>query len=163
MRKILSVALVACVALLVVAASAFASPGPKATGGVEWLSGNLDIHSEFTAQGTPDNAKGHVNVRAENVLTNDLFLDYKGTVDCLRVVGNVAYISGSIDKISGSGASGPNGPSQYFLWAVEDNGEGAKATAPDAIFTIRSTSPLTCRANLTDRRDQVNGNIQVSS
>jgi hypothetical protein len=54
----------------------------------------------------------------------------KGTVTCLRVVGNRAYITGDI------GQARPGVKVPHFAVALEDNGEGSNATAPDRVSAV---------------------------
>lgn len=76
-----------------------------------------------TARQTADgSAKGELLFRA-----HDLRIQLKGTVTCLAVVDNRAYLSGDITQI--------NLPidAQHFALALEDNGEGSHATRPDRV------------------------------
>ena len=76
-----------------------------------------------TARQTADgSAKGEMLFRA-----HDLRIQLKGTVTCLAVVDNRAYLSGDITQI--------NLPidAQHFALALEDNGEGHNATRPDRV------------------------------
>lgn len=76
-----------------------------------------------TARQTADgSAKGEMLFRA-----HDLRIQLKGTVTCLAVVNNHAYLSGAITQI--------NLPfeASHFALALEDNGEGSSATGPDRV------------------------------
>ena len=73
-------------------------------------------------QAADGSAKGEMLFRA-----HDLRIQLKGTVTCLAVVDNRAYLSGDITQI--------NLPidAQHFALALEDNGEGHNATRPDRV------------------------------
>lgn len=76
-----------------------------------------------TARQTADgSAKGEMLFRA-----HDLRIQLKGTVTCLAVIDNRAYLSGDITQL--------NLPidAQHFALALEDNGEGHNATGPDRV------------------------------
>jgi hypothetical protein len=84
-------------------------------------------------------------------------------IDCLRVVGNVAYMSGRITRVSNPD-EGEVG--ELNRVEVRDNGEGA-AAPPDQISTIPANpgdaDPTTCLdppTNATIRTVQ-RGNVQV--
>ena len=65
-------------------------------------------------------------------------------IDCLKVVGNTAYMSGFVKNITDPTLGIPEGSKTYF--AVQDNGEGAESP-PDLLsfvfFTGEQTGP-TC-------------------
>lgn len=73
-------------------------------------------------QNADGSAKGEMLFRA-----HDLRIQLKGTVTCLAVVDNRAYLSGDVTQI--------NLPfnAQHFALALEDNGEGSRATQPDRV------------------------------
>lgn len=99
-------------------------------------------------------------------------IQLKGTVTCLAVVGNRAYISGDITELRPPFEV----PVQYFALALEDNGEGSAAAAPDRVtvprLSIRSDEPIDgpelvfaprvpCLRPGLPFLDWVNGNAQV--
>ncbi|HTJ22784.1 MAG TPA: hypothetical protein VL383_10340 [Gemmatimonadaceae bacterium] len=89
----------------------------------EWEEGVEKITYTVTAQQMADgSAKGEMLFRA-----HDLRIQLKGTVTCLAVVNNRAYLSGVLTQI--------NLPyeASHFALALEDNGEGSGATAPDRV------------------------------
>jgi hypothetical protein len=85
-------------------------------------------------------------------------------IDCLRVVGNVAHMSGRITRVSNPD-EGEVG--ELNRVEVRDNGEGA-AAAPDQVSTIPANpgdaDPTTCVDPPTNAtiRDVHRGNVQVS-
>lgn len=108
--------------------------------------------------------------RADGTVTGQVQLNSRSfdvfvhiSVDCLRVVGNTAYMSGRITHSSD--------PEQGFIgelnrFAVQDNGEGPGAV--DRISTIPenpgNADPKTCTDDMSDRplaRVVQRGNVQV--
>jgi hypothetical protein len=109
--------------------------------------------------------------RADGTVTGEVQLNSRSfdvfvhiSVDCLRVDGNIAYMSGRITHVSD--------PEQGFVgelnrWAVQDNGEGPDAP-PDLVSSIPenpgNTDPKTCEDDNSDRpitRVVQRGNVQV--
>jgi hypothetical protein len=109
--------------------------------------------------------------RADGTVTGQVHLNSRGlevfvqiNVDCLRVDGNTAYMSGRITFVSD--------PEQGFVgelnrWAVQDNGEGPDAP-PDLVSGIPENpgneDPRTCEDDNSDRvpdRIVERGNVQV--
>lgn len=110
--------------------------------------------------------------RADGTVTGQVQLNSRGfevfvhlSVDCLRVEGNTAYMSGRLTHVSD--------PEQGFVgelnrWAVQDNGEGPDAP-PDLVSSIpenpENADPKTCEDDNSDRpitRIVQRGNVQVS-
>jgi hypothetical protein len=103
--------------------------------------------------------KGQVQLNSRSF---DVFVHI--AVDCLRVEGNTAFMSGRITHSSD--------PAQGFIgelnrWAVQDNGEGPDAP-PDRVSTIPenpgNADPKTCEDDNSDRplaRIVQRGNVQV--
>jgi hypothetical protein len=87
-------------------------------------------------------------------------------IDCVRVIGSTAIMSGFVKNIDKEGATiTPEGTPVWF--AVRDNGEGPEAPPNQlsfAIFTIGEPGP-TCEevADVTFAFTVENGNIQVRS
>jgi hypothetical protein len=78
-----------------------------------------------------------------------------GTIDCLNVFGNRAYASG----VFTSGRNAGN----YFIFGVEDNGEGSAASGPDLLSLIYhwDVAPLDCHEEFDFGKPWTNGNVQV--
>jgi hypothetical protein len=109
--------------------------------------------------------------RADGTVTGQVQLNSRSfdvfvhiSVDCLRVEGNTAYMSGRITHTSD--------PEQAFIgelnrWVVQDNGEGPDAP-PDLVSSIPenpgNADPKTCEDDNSDRplnRIVQRGNVQV--
>ena len=109
--------------------------------------------------------------RADGTVTGEVQLNSRSfdvfvhiNVDCLRVEGNTAYMSGRITHSSDL-AQGFIG--ELNRWAVQDNGEGPDA-APDRVSTIPenpgNADLKTCEDNNSDRplaRIVQRGEVQV--
>jgi hypothetical protein len=83
-------------------------------------------------------------------------------IDCLRVVGNRAHMSGVITRTSDTNEAFVG---EHNRLVVEDNGEGP-AAPPDMVSGIPAnpgnTNPETCETNtLVPNRIVENGNVQV--
>ena len=83
-------------------------------------------------------------------------------IDCLRVVGNRAHMSGVITRTSNTAEAFVG---EHNRLVVEDNGEGP-APPPDMVSGIPAnpgnTNPETCETNtLVPNRIVENGNVQV--
>jgi hypothetical protein len=108
---------------------------------------------------------------ADGTVTGEVQLNSRGfdvfvhiNVDCLRVDGNTAYMSGRITFVSN--------PEEGFVgelnrWAVQDNGEGPDAP-PDLVSSIPenpgNADPKTCEDDNSDRpitRVVQRGDVQV--
>jgi hypothetical protein len=89
---------------------------------------------------------------------HDGSVQFKGTVTCLNVVGNRAFLTGDLTQA-------PSGLGDFprFAIALEDNGEGSNATAPDRISTLVLLTPdkPRCYAVEIPVTDWTNGNAQV--
>ena len=114
----------------------------------------------FTASKRADGTvKGQAQLNSRGF---DVFVHIR--VDCLRVVGNTAFMSGRITHVSN--------PEEGFVgelnrWAVQDNGEGPDAP-PDLVSSIPenpgNADPKTCEDDNSDRplnRIVERGNVQV--
>lgn len=151
------VPVMALVLVVGVAATALAASGNKATGGVmqPTTRGN-DAQRAFTAQGSPTSAKGQVQQKVVDPSGN-LVHQFHGVVDCYFQDGNRAKFSGVITKSKGD----DDLEGQFFLYSVEDNGEGANAPV-DRIAARRSIVPFDCRLPVAEPTQPVtSGNIQV--
>ena len=124
----------------------------QATGGGTVLWGPEKVTYGITAEQMVDGSvSGHLLWLRES----DHF-QYRGTVTCLTVVGNRAFISGEVTQPDA--AHFP-----YFAIALEDNGEGEHATMPDRVSSLY---PLTVAPSCGQRfpvpaADWTNGNVQV--
>jgi hypothetical protein len=80
---------------------------------------------------------------------------WHGVIDCMSVDGNQAYLSGQLTNGEDAG--------KYFIFSVEDNGEGASATGPDLISVIRvRTTPRDCHGPYqAPFKDWTNGNVKI--
>lgn len=109
----------------------------------------------FTAT---ERADGTVKGQAQ-VISRSLDTVVHLEIDCLRVVGNVAHMSGIISR-SSNPAEAPVGEMRRFV--VKDNGEGS-ASPPDLISTIPvNPAGETCRnSTLVPTRPVEDGNVQV--
>jgi hypothetical protein len=152
--KTLVVTITVVTLLAVIVSVGTAEPVYWASGGgtVEY-GGALNTHA-FTAQVDAD---GNVKGQAEFQLR---FIDttIHVEVDCLAVVGNEAWIGGTIARSSNPAQVGPG---LHILFRVQDNGEG-DAHPPDmtsqlvwgAVPSCDTTPPL-------GLNEWSNGNVQV--
>lgn len=156
MRTKVIVPVMALVLVVGVAASALAASGNKATGGVKQPTGDgNEAQRAFTAQGSPTSAKGQIQQKLVDPSGN-LVRQFHGVVDCYFQEGNRARFSGVITKSRGEDVEG-----QFFIYAVEDNGEGANAPV-DRIAARRSVVPFDCQLPVVQPTQPVtSGNIQV--
>jgi hypothetical protein len=138
---------------LLEAGSASTSVHRVSGGGTVEYAGALNTHA-FTAQSDAD---GNVNGQAEFQLR---YIDTTVHVEvtCLAVVGNDAWIGGTVTRSSNPAQVGPG---LQILFRVQDNGEG-NAHPPDmtsqlvwgAVPSCSSTPPL-------GLIEWTNGNVQV--
>lgn len=105
-----------------------------------------------TAQEMPDgSAKGELLVQRY-----DDRIQFKGTVTCLVVIDNRAFISGTLTKAA------PPFDHPRFAIALEDNGEGKNATAPDRVSSLAFPGDQSPNCyNVSPGLDWTNGNAQV--
>lgn len=146
------------------AQSAPAAPNPVvawATGSGHMVRPDGTFRSfSFTAT---ERADGSVKGQAQlNSRSFDVRVHFD--IDCLRVDGNTAYMSGRITHV--------DNPAEGFVgelnrWAVQDNGEGSKAQ-PDLVSSIPANpgnaDPKTCADDNSDRplnRIVQRGNVQI--
>jgi hypothetical protein len=137
-------------------ATASSNGNPSATGGGTTLEGGESSRFTFNAIGKKDgSATGHLEyqVRVQDAA-------FHMSIDCLRVVGNQASLSGTVTHVTGAV------PSYVFVgqkgvFKVEDNGEGAGA-APDQISDVFLYSNATCtNTGFIVLYLPIDGNIQV--
>lgn len=149
----ISAAVITAAALAAGPAGASAN-GPSATG-----SGHFDLNGELRAFtfSAITHDDGTVTGQAQlNALAIDFYEHIR--IDCLQVVGNTAYISGTITRSARADFVGGTA-----VFSVQDNGEGADAQ--DQISLIHSfaeSAPGQCRVEhrLADRPIE-QGNVQV--
>lgn len=107
-------------------------PGPgHALGHGSTLFVSNQLEFQFAAQGDPFDAQGHAFFRLSG------FIDSKGPVDCLDVIGTKAYLSGPLQRQVILGFS------RWILF-VEDNDVADKeSSTPDRIgLAITTATPL---------------------
>jgi hypothetical protein len=150
---------------LVGAGSAVGAPsGGSASGGANFVtSGGFNDHRSFNAQGTATDAKGQIESRVTDPVTGARVRQFHGTVTCYRQLGpKDALLGGRITDDQGNPPEETAG--DYFLWHVQDNGEGAKAP-PDMIGAQRGSTPNfgDCSTQFPPPAGQpvLDGNIQV--
>jgi hypothetical protein len=110
-------AVVLFAALAVPAGLAVDGSGPSASGHANLLIADEKQTFSFHVQQMPDGTyEGtfQVKSRGQEITAH-------GVLDCLRIVGNTAHVSGVITKSDGLGGL------TYVLFTVVDNGEGANA------------------------------------
>lgn len=126
--------------------------GPAATGaGHFYVTGDLRTFS-FTGRTHMDGS-----VRGQAELNNrDQDVRDHISVDCLNIVGNIAYMSGVITRSSIPARVGLN-----RVWSVQDNGEGANAPADMISLVFLASAASACNTTLPVPTIAVFGNIQV--
>jgi len=144
----------ATMAVLLSASAALAGPPVhSATGGgtVDWPGGRVTYG--FTAQ---IDAAGVVIGQAEFV-HRDAGITNHVVINCLTVVGNTAWLGGTITISSNPALVGLD-----VVWEVQDNGQGI-AAPPDKVSNVQpGVAPGTCNS-MPDLGliDWTNGNVQV--
>jgi hypothetical protein len=154
-----AVALIVTAAFVVGGAIA-AGSGPSATGSGHFSESDALRTFSFTAI---THADGSVSGNAQ-VDNRGIPGTTTGTshivVDCLQVVGNTAYMSGTITDSSVDSLVGLSG-----VWSVQDNGEGAKSS-PDLISLVSFFSPTANLCQLVHPVPTIQidgGNVQIHS
>ena len=82
-----------------------------------------------------------------------------GDIDCLRIVGNRAYMSGMNTK-----STDPRVHGRPFFFSVQDNGEGKNAPPDRISFHLTFLPPgpsFACNVPFAEPEHPVQGNIQV--
>jgi hypothetical protein len=164
MRKLAITAVVASIAAttaIVVPATPAAPNGvvASATGSGHMIRNGFNRTFSFAATKRAD---GTVRGRLQ-LNSREFAVHIQMDIDCLRIEGNKAHMSGRITHTSN--------PAEAFVgelnrFVVQDNGEGQKAP-PDMISGIpanpNNTDPATCETNPNRVPDRVveRGNIQV--
>ena len=167
MRRLLTVAAVSMLGTLV-PATAFA---PASSNPV--VASARGAGHDFRPDGTLRSFSFAAQKRADGTVTGQLQLNSRSfdvfvhiDIDCLRVEGNTAYMSGLV-TFSSNLAEGI--PGELNRWAVRDNGE-RRGSPLDTYSTIPANTTgqdtKTCIDDMGDRplaRVAEHGNIQVSS
>jgi hypothetical protein len=155
MRKITAIVALVVLSLATAAVAMAASNG--AAGGVKYTSvGGNDTQTSFTAQGSPTDAKGNVVRKLTDPVTGQEVTDFRGDVTCYFQDGNVARFSGPITASKADAF-----PNDYYMIAVQDNGEGSNAP-PDMIGNGRfATKPDCSQPLVIPVRPVEKGNLQV--
>ena len=146
----------------------------QATGGGAMIWQGLAVTYAITALQMADgSAKGEVLLRAR-----DGAVRFKGKVTCLAVIENRAFISGDVAQLAlGKGTPPlPDITNWRFGLALEDNGEGSNASAPDrvtipmlryegsgprGVSTNAAYAPGNCLPSSHEFFEWTNGNVQV--
>jgi hypothetical protein len=134
-HKIVALSVLVLIAgFLVFAGTSFSAQPPKATGGVEITLEGAKLWVEFTAH-AGDPAKGMLHLQAKD---NERFW-YKLDVECVNVVGKMAFFSGTIVKASDEIYVG-----QCRKWVVYDG--GTPGSEGDWIsWDVGCTDPKDCQ------------------
>ena len=109
-------------ALLAFNASA-ATSNDFARGEGKFSKGQPAEQFQFSADGSPTSTRGSVRFNSASLG------EARGTVDCLFVSGNQAAVAGSFEQPLG-------GQYQFFVLAVQDNGDARKGVPADQAVLI---------------------------
>jgi len=157
--KRITVVVAACVLALATGGVALAGGvSGMATGGAKYVATTDNLAQiDFNAKIGPNGPQGRVHRRVLD-MSGNFVREFVGSVNCYSQQGNVARFSG---VITNSINDDPALNGQYFLWVVQDNGEGASAP-PDLVKVDRATTPYDCTASQMMPTQPVdNGSIQV--
>ena len=142
---------------------ASASPSPQTTGGITYFNAGTDQTStsrlEIVARGTPADASGRFQVH--NSLTG---ADFKGEINCYNQWANMSRSTGVITSgVVPDGNGGlENARGLFVTITIADDGEGSKASAPDAAsVNHRAGRPFDCTVQRTADNVVRHGNVQV--
>lgn len=145
-----------------------ATTGGRASGHVEipTFAGTFIDHYSFIALSTAPSLTAPFAAKGEfeggyDLVSGGLSVRIHGTVDCLSIVANQAWVSGPIEQYIENGVQLPT-TNRQFLVRVIDNGEGANDPPDRPSFIAEPFIPQTCRnrAALTLSQNE-SGNIQV--
>jgi len=108
------------------------APGPgHALGHGSVLLFSNQLEFQFAAQGDPFDAQGHAFFRLQG------FIDSKGPVDCLDVIGTTAYLSGPLQREVIPGFS------RWILYVQDNDVADKESSTPDRIgLAITIATPL---------------------
>ncbi len=129
------ISLVAAGALAALSGVAHAAPSDFTSGSATYcLNETCDETANWTAHGSPDDARGHVRFNAP-----ELFMVTRASVDCLAVRDNRAVVSGVLERPH-PGLEGP-----FYALILEDNGPPrANDPNPDRMVIGTSRNPVDC-------------------
>lgn len=134
--------------------SAGGNSGPSANGAGHFdILGDLRTFSFHANEAKDGSVSGQAQIHNRNQDVASHIV-----VNCLRVVGNTAYVSGVISKSSNTLLEGTGA-----VWSVRDNGEGANAP-PDRIslaFVGYTNVTNLCQLASPTPLHAIDGNIQV--
>jgi hypothetical protein len=154
-KLILIVSVAALISAITISADAI---GPSATGAGHFQTGSPPELRTFSFTARTDSSnntigQAQLDNRAQNAVDHL-------TINCLNVVGNVATMSGVVEKSTVNGQPGfPKGTS--ILFRVVDNGEGANAPA-DEMSLVYLNSGISCNAHVILPLNPIDGgNVQV--
>jgi len=154
-RLLLVITLVVVIALP--AASAVAKGNPKANGGGTTVEGGEKSTFTFNAVQRKDGTvKGHLVYHFRTA-----GFSFRMKIDCLRIVGNQAGLSGTVTKVSDS-APGFVFVGQKGVFSVIDNGQGHGAS-PDLISDVLLYGGASCLNAFPAPYLPMQGNITVQS
>jgi hypothetical protein len=155
----LVVALIIAATFAVAGASA-AGSGPSATGSGHFTAGDELRTFTFSAVTHADGTvSGNAQVNNRGIPGTTAGVSHIA-IDCLQVVGNTAYVSGTITTSSVDSLVGLSG-----VWAVQDDGEGGNA-APDLISLVNFYDPTPGLCLLVHPAPTIQidgGNVQIHS
>jgi fermentation-respiration switch protein FrsA (DUF1100 family) len=160
MKRVLMIGAVMLMASSLTASSRGSSPGSAALGSAHTLSGGEMRTATFDAI---THADGSVSGNAE-INVHALGVAWHTSIECLTVVGNRAFLGGTVTE--SSDATRVRVGTKSYFW-VEDNGEGNDAP-PDRVSVAGVNETPTGLAdfcglvqNLLPGRDVLHGNVQV--
>lgn len=160
MRRLGQLALLIAAVFVAGALPATAQSGPKATGGVNFVTAiGAEAHASFVAIGDELDAKGQVQVKNHGGVT------FHGEVDCYYQAGNLARFNGPITRFSGENLPGNTQGTDYFEITVVDAGEPGRAG--DLISVQRfpnrtgQVDPGSCSLGRDALQPVMSGNLQV--
>lgn len=153
-----SILAVAVLLVLAYSPPAAAEGNPRATGGGTTLEGDEKTTFVFNAvlhKGKGGSVNGHLvyHFRAADI-------SIEMTLDCLRIVGSYAAMSGTVTKVTGP-APAFIFVGQKAVFGVLDNGEGADAPS-DSISDLFLFGAANCALQSPPPYLPIDGNIQVS-
>lgn len=144
--------------------TAEAATGGRASGhaDIPTFAGTYRDHYSFVALSTAAlfGAKGEFE-GGYDLIAGGEAVRIHGTVDCLSIIANQAWVSGPIEQYIFNGVPQPT-TNRQFLVRVTDNGEGASDPPDRPSFIAEPFIPQTCRNRAAvTQSDNESGNIQV--
>jgi hypothetical protein len=154
-RRFLAVFAAAVLGALCLLGVAYAEAGPSASGHANLLIADEEQTFSFHVRTMPDGTDQgtfQVKSRGQDITAH-------GVLDCLRVVGNTAHISGVVTNSKEPIFGGAT----FVLFTVVDNGEGAQAPPDMWSDVFLFFTPVSCDLfGLAPVLPVEEGNIQVS-